>query len=97
MGCGRGRVATRLAELYPNNRSTGIDLSHETIEYARNEAYGRDINSIEFKAADPSDFDNSAKPESFDFVTTFDAIHDQTRPLNVLKGIHRALKYVVMK
>lgn len=22
----------------------------------------------------------------------FDAIHDQARPLNVLKGIHRALK-----
>jgi hypothetical protein len=25
-------------------------------------------------------------------ITTFDAIHDQTKPLNVLKGIHRALK-----
>ena len=25
-------------------------------------------------------------------ITTFDAIHDQAKPLNVLKGIHRALK-----
>jgi len=25
-------------------------------------------------------------------VTTFDAIHDQAKPLNVLKGIHRSLK-----
>jgi hypothetical protein len=25
-------------------------------------------------------------------ITTFDAVHDQAQPLNVLKGIHRALK-----
>ena len=34
----------------------------------------------------------SAEPEAFDFVTTFDAIHDQGKPLNVLKGIQRTLK-----
>ena len=30
--------------------------------------------------------------ESYDFITTFDAIHDQAKPLNVLKGIHKALR-----
>lgn len=30
--------------------------------------------------------------EHFDFITSFDSIHDQGKPLNVLKGIHRALK-----
>jgi hypothetical protein len=39
-----------------------------------------------------SDFDERADPEAFGFITTFDAVHDQARPLNVLKGIHRALK-----
>jgi 2-polyprenyl-3-methyl-5-hydroxy-6-metoxy-1,4-benzoquinol methylase len=43
-------------------------------------------------ALDLSSFDESAESESFDFITTFDAIHDQAKPLNVLKGIHRALK-----
>lgn len=43
-------------------------------------------------AVDLSDFDERAEPDSFDFITTFDAVHDQARPLSVLKGIHRALK-----
>lgn len=92
MGCGRGRIITKLAELYPNSRFTGMDLSREAIEYARNEASERGLKNIEFQTADASDFDNTARPESFDLVTTFDAIHDQARPLNVLKGIYRALK-----
>ena len=41
---------------------------------------------------DLSDFDSTAEPEAYDFITTFDAVHDQARPLSVLKGIHRALK-----
>jgi 2-polyprenyl-3-methyl-5-hydroxy-6-metoxy-1,4-benzoquinol methylase len=41
---------------------------------------------------DASDLDETAEPTSFDFITTFDAVHDQARPLDVLKGIHRALK-----
>ena len=36
---------------------------------------------------DLSNFDETAEPDTFDFVTTFDAIHDQAKPLNVLKGI----------
>jgi 2-polyprenyl-3-methyl-5-hydroxy-6-metoxy-1,4-benzoquinol methylase len=39
-----------------------------------------------------SNFDETAEAESFDFITTLDAIHDQAKPLNVLKGIQRALK-----
>jgi ubiquinone/menaquinone biosynthesis C-methylase UbiE len=39
-----------------------------------------------------SNFDETAEAESFHLITTFDAIHDQAKPLNVLKGIHRALK-----
>jgi 2-polyprenyl-3-methyl-5-hydroxy-6-metoxy-1,4-benzoquinol methylase len=48
--------------------------------------------NIEFIVADLGNFDQMAEPGSFDFITTFDAIHDQAKPLNVLKGIHRALK-----
>jgi hypothetical protein len=37
------------------------------------------------------DNDAETTPESLDFITTFDAVHDQGR-YNVLKRIHRALK-----
>ena len=36
--------------------------------------------------------DLSAEPEVYDFITTFDAVHDQARPLSVLTGIHQVLK-----
>jgi len=38
-------------------------------------------------------FDCTAVAESFDVITTFDAVHDQARPLDLLKGIHRALRH----
>jgi hypothetical protein len=41
---------------------------------------------------DLSDCDRTAEPGAFDVVTSFDAIHDQTKPLAVLTGIHRTLK-----
>jgi len=82
----------RLAELYPNSRFTGIDLSREAIGRARAEASQKGLRNIEFIVRDLTGFDATAKPEEYDLVTTFDAVHDQARPLDVLKGIHRALK-----
>lgn len=92
VGCGRGRILHRLAGLYPASRFVGIDLSAEAIAWARARAAEAGVDNVEFIVADLSDFDRSAEPEGFDLVTTFDAIHDQARPMNVLKGIHRALR-----
>jgi ubiquinone/menaquinone biosynthesis C-methylase UbiE len=91
-GCGRGRIVIRLAELYPNSQFVGMDLSHEAILAAREDAANKGLRNVSFEVVDLSNFDESAVPESFDLITTFDAIHDQARPLNVLTGIHRALK-----
>ena len=91
VGCGRGRVLNRLAELYPRSRFMGMDLSTDAIRFARDEAQQKRLDNSEFMALDLSSFDESAEPEAFDFITTFDAIHDQAKPLNVLRGIHRAL------
>ena len=91
-GCGRGRILMRLAQLYPRSRFVGMDLSRDATGYAGDEAARASLTNVEFIAADLSAFDTTADPEAFDFVTTFDAIHDQAKPLNVLKGIHRTLK-----
>jgi ubiquinone/menaquinone biosynthesis C-methylase UbiE len=92
VGCGRGRIMNRLAELYPQSRFVGMDLSRDAILVARAEASKKGLSNIEFAAVDLSNFNETADHDSFDLITTFDAIHDQARPLNVLKGIHRALK-----
>jgi len=92
VGCGRGRIMNKLAELYRQSRFVGMDLSVDAVGFARDEARQKGLDNSEFMALDLSSFDESAEPEAFDFITTFDAIHDQAKPLNVLKGIHRALK-----
>jgi 2-polyprenyl-3-methyl-5-hydroxy-6-metoxy-1,4-benzoquinol methylase len=82
----------KLALFYPNSRFTGMDLSGDAISYANIEAKKKNANNINFIVKDVSDFNETAPFEKFDFITTFDAIHDQGKPLNVLKGIYRALK-----
>ncbi len=89
-GCGRGRIINRLAELYPKSRFTGMDLSSEAILSAWQEAADKKLRNVEFIVADLSRFDETAEIEAFDFITTFDAVHDQAKPLNVLRGIHRS-------
>jgi ubiquinone/menaquinone biosynthesis C-methylase UbiE len=92
LGCGQGRILTRLAELFPQSQFLGMDLSEEAIGLARKRVSDAKLSNIAFEARDLSDFEETAPVESFDFITTFDAIHDQARPLSVLNGIARALK-----
>jgi 2-polyprenyl-3-methyl-5-hydroxy-6-metoxy-1,4-benzoquinol methylase len=92
VGCGSGRIVNKLAGLFPNSRFTGVDLSPEAIASARDEASRRGLQNVEFIIQDLSNFHETAEVEAYDVVTTFDAIHDQGQPLNVLKGIHRTLR-----
>ena len=92
VGCGRGRIINKLAATFPASRFTGLDFSEEAITYARYEAASQNLRNVDFRIVDLTSFDETAEPEAFDFITTFDAIHDQARPLNVLKGIRRSLK-----
>jgi ubiquinone/menaquinone biosynthesis C-methylase UbiE len=90
-GCGRGRIMTRLAELCPNSRFAGMDFSGDAIASAKAEASRKGLKNIEFAVADLSNFDQTAEPRAYDLVTTFDAVHDQAKPLAVLRGIRRTL------
>lgn len=91
VGCGRGKALNLLAGTFPNSRFVGFDLSEEATTFARREARERGNRNVEFVARDLSDFDRTAEPAAFDFVTTFDAVHDQARPLAVLRGIRLTL------
>jgi ubiquinone/menaquinone biosynthesis C-methylase UbiE len=92
VGCGSGRIINKLASLFPKSHFTGMDLSVEAIERAKKEAKALALSNVEFIVKDLSDFNETAPVEKYDFITTFDAIHDQGKPLNVLKGVYRALK-----
>jgi 2-polyprenyl-3-methyl-5-hydroxy-6-metoxy-1,4-benzoquinol methylase len=92
LGCGRGSALTALAERFPQSRFVGYDLSGEAIGHARAEADSRGLDNVDFVQRDLTTFDVDAEPETFDFVTTFDAVHDQAKPLALLRGIRRTLK-----
>jgi 2-polyprenyl-3-methyl-5-hydroxy-6-metoxy-1,4-benzoquinol methylase len=89
LGCGRGKSLHILAEHFPNSKFTGYDLSEEAVEYASLTAREKNLHNISFKVKDLTNF----RPEDkYDFITTFDAIHDQARPDLVLGSIFRTLK-----
>lgn len=92
IGCGRGRIVNRLATLYPKSRFVGMDLSEDAVEFARQEAAAAGNSNAEFLIRDLTDFHETAEEHAYDVVSTFDAVHDQAKPMNVLRGIHRTLR-----
>jgi len=69
-----------------------MGLTVEALGQARADASQKQLTNVEFVVRDLSDFNETASPESFDLITSFDAIHDQVKPLNVLKGIYCAFE-----
>jgi len=92
LGCGRGLALMKMAERFPASRFEGYDLSQEAIDWARRRADELGLDNISFEVRDLSDFDRTADAAGFDLVTTFDAIHDQPKPLSLLTGIRRTLE-----
>lgn len=91
LGCGRGLALMQMAEAFPASRFTGYDLSAEAMAWATSEAESRGLTNVAFVQRDLSSFDTDAEPRAFDFVTTFDAVHDQGNPRAMIRGIRRTL------
>ena len=92
VGCGRGKALILMAGMFPKSRFMGFDLSPEAINWGRETAERHGVMNLGFEVRDLSDFHETAPRNGFDLITTFDAIHDQAKPMNVLKGIRRAIK-----
>jgi len=92
VGCGSGKALLKLASLFPKSHFVGYDLSDEATSMATRSAEESGLRNVRFEAKDLSDFDEKAEPAAYDFVTTFDAIHDQKSPGRVLTGIRRTLR-----
>ncbi len=89
IGCGSGHAINLMAEAFPASRFTGIDFSDVALEAARREASKKELSNATFEMRDAATLSGPAR---FDFVTAFDAIHDQAHPRRVLKGIADSLR-----
>lgn len=78
-----------MAAAYPASRFVGYDFSEEGLGRGRAEAAEKGLTNVRFEAKDVATLDAVAR---YDFITTFDAIHDQARPDLVLAAIRRALR-----
>uniref|UniRef100_A0A0N4ZJY0 Methyltranfer_dom domain-containing protein n=1 Tax=Parastrongyloides trichosuri TaxID=131310 RepID=A0A0N4ZJY0_PARTI len=93
VGCGSGFHVFELAQMYPNSHFTGLDITKEAIELANNKLKNKhdNLKNVTFINMDAAkmkkEWDNK-----FDWITIFDACHDQCRPDLSLKEIHRCLK-----
>ncbi len=89
VGCGGGRAAIMIAQAFPKARVVGFDIHAESIERARRNAATAGVSDrATFEVANGS----GLPPRGFDFVSTFDVVHDSVDPVGLMSGIRHALK-----
>ena len=89
VGCGAGVALLAMAAAYPRSEFHGYDPSSHAIERAREKAKQGGLANVELHVARG---ESLPREPSFDFVITFDCMHDMTRPDAVIRAIRRALQ-----
>ena len=77
IGCGQGHAINLMAQAFPASRFTGFDFSEAAIEVGRRETELLGLTNVRFEVCDVATLE---RPGRFDFITAFDAIHDQAQP-----------------
>jgi len=88
-GCGRGAALIAMAGRFPASRFTGYDLCADAVAYAQHAARAAGLANVRFEARDLTGYEEAAR---FDLITSFDAVHDQKDPADLLRRLRRALR-----
>ncbi len=92
LGCGEGVALNLMANAFPKSTFTGIDNHETAVREGRQEAREQGLSNAVYERVDAAViYGNSEFFKQFDYICAFDAIHDQSHPLEVLKGIHYML------
>jgi len=91
-GCGEGVALMLMATAFPDSEFVGIDIDWEALAVARKNATRFELPNLEFSLHDASELRHDRHwAGRFDYVTAFDAIHDQRAPLEALQSVHHLL------
>ena len=91
IGCGTGVIPVLLAQAFPRARVTGLDSDPRSIAIARENAARAGVGErVKFLLQSASEL--RADDEGYDFISTFDCIHDLGDPEGTLARIRGALK-----
>jgi len=89
VACGTGWSSIAMAQAYPNINVLGVDLDHDAINAARKSAEQAGVaDRVTFSVADATDLGGAG---GYDLVTVFEALHDMSRPVDVLSAARRML------
>jgi 2-polyprenyl-3-methyl-5-hydroxy-6-metoxy-1,4-benzoquinol methylase len=87
IACGAGWASVALARAYPGVRVDGFDLDEASvIDARRNVAEAGVADRVAIEVCDAGDL---RRDGSYDLVCVFDAIHDMSRPVDVLRACRR--------
>ncbi|HWJ40509.1 MAG TPA: class I SAM-dependent methyltransferase, partial [Candidatus Limnocylindrales bacterium] len=89
VGCGSGRAAIAIAAAFPKAKVFGFDAHGGSLERARANAKAAGLGDrIKFEVVDCT----KLPAAQFDFISTFDVVHDSVDPDALLKSIRAGLK-----
>jgi len=89
IGCGAGVALIEMAKAYPGSQFHGYDIARYALAQAETNKKEASVTNVHFHDASGDAIPGDG---SFDFVTTFDCLHDMTRPDLVMKAIRKAIK-----
>ena len=89
VGCGAGVALLAMAAAYPASQFHGYDPSGHAIDRAREKVAEAGLGNVTLHVAGGEELPTTP---TFDFVITFDCIHDMTRPADVIGAIRRSLR-----
>lgn len=89
VACGTGWSSLALAKAYPKVHVDGFDLDEYSVELARRNLAGTDLaDRVGFEVRDAAD---PVSQNAYDLVTVFEAIHDMSSPVEVLRAMRGLL------
>jgi SAM-dependent methyltransferase len=89
LACGSGWSTISMARAYPKISVDGVDLDEASIDAARSNLAGTDVaDRVRFHNRDAAAAEFAHR---FDLVTIFEALHDMSRPVDVLRTIRGML------
>ena len=89
VGCGAGLALELLARAFPRSRFNGYDLSLHAVETGQARVASAGVTNLEFHHCRAEELPADTP---FDFVITFDCMHDMTRPDLAIAAIRRAIR-----
>ncbi len=88
VGCGAGIALIEMAKAFPRSEFHGYEISKYALERAAANLTEADLRNVTFHDANGDALPSDGR---FDFITSFDCLHDMANPKPVIAAIRRAI------